>query len=72
MVGHVAVLIRGAPHILWIERDEVPLAVIEHHRFVRCRMLHRKQSWGDFLYWRPGQAEVWPEELERTPEAIRI
>ena len=42
MVGQAAVLIRGA-HILWIERDEVPLIVIEHQRFVRCRMLHRKQ-----------------------------
>ena len=57
MVGQAAFLIRGAPHILWIERDEVPLVVIEHQRFVRCRMLHRKQSWGDFLKWRPRLAE---------------
>ena len=35
MVGQVAVLIWGVPHILWIERDEVPLVEIKPQRFVR-------------------------------------
>ncbi len=43
MVGQVAVLTKGAPHILWIEKGEMPLIEIEHQRFVRCRMSHRKQ-----------------------------
>ena len=58
MVGQIAVIIRGAPHILWIERIEAPLVVIEHQRFVCRRMHYRKQSWGDILDWRPRNAEV--------------
>ena len=58
MVGQLAVFTRGEPHILWIEKGEMPLIEIEHQRFVHRRMLHRKQSWGGFLDWRPRHAEI--------------
>ncbi len=58
MVGQLAVFTRGEPHILWIEKDEMPLIEIEHQRFVLRQMLHRKQSWGDFLDWRSRLAAV--------------
>ena len=58
MVGQFTVFTKGEPHILWIEKGEMPLIEIEHQRFVRRQMLHRKQSWGDFLYWRPRLAVV--------------
>ena len=48
MVGQVAVLTKGAPHILWIERIEAPLVVIEHQRFVCQRMHFSKTIVGRF------------------------
>ena len=58
MVGQLAVFTRGEPHILWIEKGEMPLIEIEHLCLVRHQMLHRKQSWGDFLDWRSRFAAV--------------
>ena len=43
MAGQITVFIRGDLHFLWIEKGEMPLIEIEHQRFVRCRMSHRKQ-----------------------------